>query len=381
MTDLLSAASDRSDDWVRLIGTIVDIDSGPDDRAGISSVYDVLGERLGRLGFEVERVETSGPHVLRGRRASAAPGAPRIGLIGHADTVFERGTPQERPFAIDGDRMTGPGVADMKAGLAVALGSLELLGEQTLDALDLTVVVNGDEESGSADSRDVIVDLAQHLDVALVFEAGRAPDSIVKSRRGAHRFDVIVRGLAAHTGVDPDAGANAIEAMAHHILAIQNLGRSTAGATVNAVMISGGSRPNIVPDHAVLRVDSRFDTEEAETVVIEGMQRLAGDGPVSGTSTEIVSLDRRPAFTATADSLADRYVTGAARLGLAIDVVGTGGSSDGNFTSAAGVPTLDGLGAVGGGYHTSGEFALISSVHGRAAATAALLRSIAEEGS
>jgi glutamate carboxypeptidase len=146
-------------------------------------------------------------------------------------------------------------------------------------------------------------------------------------------------------------------------------------------MVSGGNRPNIIPDRAVLRVDSRFDTDEAESAVVAAMQSLAGDGPVSGTSTEIVSLDRRPAFTATADVLAGRYVASAARLGLAVEVVATGGSSDGNFTSAAGVPTLDGLGAVGGGYHTVDEFASTASVHERAAASAALLLSIAEEGS
>ena len=149
---------------------------------------------------------------------------------------------------------------------------------------------------------------------------------------------------------------------------------------MNAVMVSGGKRPNIVPDHAVLRVDSRFDTDEAENQVIAGVRALSGEGPVAGTSTEVISLDRRPAFTDTADDLAQRYVAAAGRVGVHVEAASTGGSSDGNFTSSVGVPTIDGLGAVGGGYHTADEFVTTTTVHERAAAFGALLVDVAGEG-
>src|SRR5690606_18600872 len=146
------------------------------------------------------------------------------------------------------DRVTGPGVADMKGGLVVAIAGLRLVGASVLDDLDLTVIVNGDEESGSADHRGAIARLAPDFDAAFAFETGRAADRVVVTRRGAHRFDVAVQGRPAHTGVNPEDGANAIEALAHHVLGVQKLGHGIDGATVNAVMISGGSRPNIVPE-------------------------------------------------------------------------------------------------------------------------------------
>lgn len=380
MTDTLSLALERTGDWVDLIQTLVDIDSGPGDAEGMSAAYDVLATELESLGFTNERVPNGGPDVLVARRASSRAGAPRLGLLGHVDTVFAKGTPTERPFRVEGDRLTGPGVADMKAGLVVAIGALQLAGESVLDALDVTIIFNGDEESGSADSRDTILQIAESLDAAFVFEAGRLPNVMVKARRGAHRFDVVVSGKAAHTGVNPQDGANAIEAIAHHVLAIQELGRTTSGATVNVAIVNGGSRPNIVPDRAVARVDSRFDTDEAEASVVAGMQSLAGRGPVEGTSTEVISLDRRPAFNASADALADRYLAAASRLGFTVEAAATGGSSDGNFTSSVGVPTIDGLGAVGGGYHTADEFANTNTVADRAAIMATLLAAIAEEG-
>ena len=372
--EILEAARSRKDEWVDLLGEIVDIDSGPGDAAGIDRVYGVLDAALTGLGFESERVSTPGPDVFVARRG-AEEGAPRVALIGHADTVFAKGTVEERPFTREGKRVRGPGVADMKGGLVVALAGLDLAGPTVLDRLDLTVIVNGDEESGSADSRAVIEELAPGFDITLVFEPGRPADGFVVSRRGAHRFEVAVTGRPAHTGVNPDDGANAIETAAHHILAIQDLGRSIPDATVNAVMISGGTRPNIVPEHARIRVDSRFDDDEGEQAVVSGMRALEGPGPVVGTTTTVRSLDQRPAFAARpeAAALAQLVIESGQELGLTLSGESTGGSSDGNFTSAAGVPTVDGLGAVGHDYHTPEEYVLVDSIPQRAALLARLL--------
>lgn len=378
MTDHLAQARERSNDWLTLTQQIVDIDSGPGDHDGVSEVYDVLQSRLAVLGFSFRCLPTEGPDVFVARRH--AENGPRLALIGHADTVFPKGTPDRRPFSRDGDLLRGPGVADMKAGLVVAVAGLELADPSTLDRLDISVVVNGDEESGSAQSRDTITDLAPEFDAALVFEPGRPPNQIVSSRRGAHRFNIVVSGRAAHTGVNPHEGANAIETIAHHVLAVQQLGREIPGATVTAVMLSGGSRPNIVPESAVLRVDSRFDTREAEERVISGVRALAGEGPVPDTKTEVHSLDRRPPFLAAAESLMEQCREVGAEMGMTITSEPTGGSSDGNFTSAAGVPTIDGLGAVGSGFHTEDESVIADSVHERAALFAGLLDRMAVDG-
>jgi glutamate carboxypeptidase len=371
----MRAAGERQEEWVGLLGEIVDIDSGPGDAAGIGRVYDVLERELAGIGFTVERLPTPGPDLLVARRPGRVQGARRVALIGHADTVFPAGTAAERPFRRDGERLRGPGVADMKGGLVVAIAGLSLAGEDVLDQLDLTVVVNGDEESGSAESRETIERLAPDFDVALVLEPGRPSDGFVVSRRGAHRFDVTVTGRPAHTGVNPEEGANAIETAAHHVLAIQELGRRTPHATVTAVLISGGSRPNIVPERARIRVDSRFDHDEAEAAVVAGIRALAGSGPVQGTTTTVTSLDRRPAFQARPEAtfLAKLVLEAGAELGMELSGEPTGGSSDGNFTSAAGVPTLDGLGAVGHDYHTPDEYVLTASLPRRAALLGSLL--------
>lgn len=379
MSELLAAARDRQDEWLAVLEAMVSVDSGPGDADGIARVYDLAERELSQLGFgSSERLPTAGPEVFVARRAGHAEPALRLLLIGHADTVFAAGTVDERPFARRGDRVTGPGVADMKGGIVVAIAGLALAGSDVLDRLDITFLLNGDEESGSADSRETIERLAPDFDAALVFEPGRPPNRIVASRRGAHRFDVVVQGKAAHTGVNPQDGANAIETAAHHILTVQELGRSIAGATVTAAMIEGGRRPNIVPDRCVIRVDTRFDTDEAESAVVEGIRALAGDGPVPGTTTEVRSLDRRPAFAAVAAELDALYKQVASEMGLEITSEPTGGSSDGNFTSAKGVPTLDGLGAVGHDYHTADEYVLVDSIAERAAVFAGLLHRLAD---
>lgn len=379
MNHLLEDARGRLDGWLSLLEALVSIDSGPGDHEGVARVYDVVGEMLAELGFaEQERLPTGGPDVFVARREAGTLGARRLLLIGHADTVFPAGTVAERPFARDGDQVTGPGVADMKAGIVVAIGGLELAGSDVLDRYDITFLLNGDEESGSYHSRETIEQLAPGFDLALVFEPGRPPNLITTARRGAHRFRIVVHGKAAHTGVNPQDGANAIEAAAHHVLAIQELGRSIPGATVNAVIIEGGKRPNIIPDHCVIRVDSRFDTAAVEKAVVEGVYALAGEGPVPGTTTEVISLDQRPAFEAADAGLEALYGEVASELGFEIRGEKSGGSSDGNFMYRKGVPVLDGLGAVGYGYHTVDEYVLVDTIAERAATFAGLLHRLGD---
>lgn len=376
--DYYRQAAAAAPDLVETLRIMVDTDSGPGDDGGIGKVYDQLSGRLRRLGFDVRLEPNAGPDVFVARR-SGDDGAPRIMLIGHADTVFPAGTPAERPFADHGDRFSGPGVADMKGGLVVMLGGLELLGDQ-LDAVDVTVLVNGDEESGSLHSRPVVERLARDQDVALVFEPGLPVGAVTKARNGAHRLNIEVTGRPAHTGVNPQDGANAIEEAAHHVLRLQELGRSVSGATVTAAMITGGSRPNIVPDHAVIRVDIRFNRPEAEAEVLAEIERITATPTVAGTSTVVHHLDQRPAFVddGRSDWLVDLYLDGASEIGVDVEVAHDGGSSDGNFTSAQGVVTLDGLGMVGGGYHTDEEYVEAETLPQRVALFAALMSRLVE---
>lgn len=365
-----------------LLEEMVLIDSGPGLHEGISAVQDLVGARLSSFGFDVElRASVLGPDVLLAHRHNSAHSARRVLLLGHADTVFPDGTAVQRPFNVEGGFCFGPGVADMKGGLIVMLHAIEYLGEA---AVSLSVVVNGDEESGSVHSRPLIEEMAADHEVALIFEPARPGGEFVIARRGVQRYRVLITGRAAHTGVDPQAGANAIEAAAHHTLQLQDLGRSLDDASVIVTLASGGSRPNVVPDSATLTVDCRIDNQEAAEFVFASVARLESDpAPVEGTSTRIESLDARPPMIPTADvaPLCELYQNAAKEAGFEAVPVSTGGSSDGNFTSALGVATLDGLGPVGGGYHTAEEFLDVATLESRSRAAAGLLRRISEAAS
>lgn len=367
--------------WIALLGEIVSIDSGPDAPDGAHAVMDRLGAELVPLGFTVQRQPTDGhPDVVVARRPATAAAATRMLLIGHADTVFFTGAAAERPFTVIDGIATGPGVADMKGGLVVMVAALAAMAPAELDTLDLTVMINGDEEQGSQGSQQHFVAAAQDADVALVFEPGRPGGMAVHARRGAQRYRVAVAGKAAHTGVNPQDGANALEALAHHVLAIQQLGREVTRGSVTAAVAAGGSRPNIVPDAAWVHVDTRFDDAATAEQIHAGMLALDGTSPIDGTATTLEILDGRPAFlrSEAADRLIEVLAAAATDVGVPFDTVATGGSSDGNFTAGEGVPTVDGLGAVGSGYHTRDEQLEIASVALRARLLAAALVRISQ---
>nr|WP_246221103.1 M20/M25/M40 family metallo-hydrolase [Phytoactinopolyspora mesophila] len=298
-------------------------------------------------------------------------------MIGHVDTVFPVGTAAARPFTVTGDRAFGPGVADMKGGVVVMLAALSELTADELAGLDLTLLFNGDEESSSRDSRTVIEAEAAGKDVALVFESARRNGAIVTTRRGVQRFQLDVTGRASHSGTNPGAGANALETLAHKIIAVQELDARVEGASVNAVLAGGGSRPNIIPDAAHVHIDCRFDDSAAEAAVHESLRGLTGPGPVEGTATTLTAFGGRPPFGQPATELANAYLDAGRRLGLDITTTFAGGGSDANLTAALGVPTLDGLGPIGSGAHTADEYIDVPSIAERAAACARLLAGLA----
>jgi glutamate carboxypeptidase len=299
-------------------------------------------------------------------------------LIGHADTVFPPSDP--RRFAIDGERYRGPGVADMKGGLVVFLEALRALDAGTIDALDLEVIVNGDEELGSPGSRDLIRERARGAVAALVYENTDEEDAVIVGRKGLGRATVRIRGRGAHAGIAPEKGASAVVEMAREILEISRLEDPTRGLGVVVGTARGGISRNTVPAEAELEIDLRFrDLEDGERA-LRGIREIAARTSVPGTAASFEGeLHRPPMDPGRAGALLALATRCAGALGSGpTRGVSTGGGSDANLTADLGVPTLDGLGVVGSEIHTREEWCLARSIRTRAALSALLLTEIAK---
>lgn len=312
-----------------------------------------------------------GPHVH-----VAATAAPKVLILGHHDTVFPLGTLATRPFTVTDDgehlRATGPGVFDMKAGLVIAAHALAALPPDLRAHVE--VLINSDEEVGSRTSRELIVERAQACGAVLVLEPAGDGGAIKTGRKGIGTFSVDIAGRAAHAGLEPEKGVNAILEAAHQVHRIVTFADPARGTTVTPTMASAGTAENVVPAHAHVRVDTRV-SEVAEGIRIE--QAMRGLSPVDPQAAITVTgaVDRPPMSTSMSAELFAVAVAVCTELGLPEPVgVAVGGASDGNFTAAAGVPTLDGLGATGGGAHADHEWVDVTSLAPRAALIAGLLR-------
>lgn len=293
-------------------------------------------------------------------------GPTKILLLGHHDTVWPLGTLNRWPFRVDGDRATGPGCFDMKAGLVQLFHALASL--PTLDGI--TVVVNADEEIGSPSSQGLIRDLVSGASAALVCEPS-ADGALKLARKGIARYEVHVTGRAAHTGLDPAKGINAAVELAHQTIAVANLGGGDT--TVIPTVVRAGTTTNTVPANATLSIDVRaFDNAEFARVD----RALRALRPrVDGTTVTVTGHVGRPPLHRSASALLFRTAGDvAADLGLRRpDGVAVGGASDGNVTAGLGVPTLDGLGAVGGNAHAEGEWVSLDAMAERSRFLAALI--------
>jgi len=373
--------------FLRDLEEIVSIDSGSYTKAGVDRMGEWMAERLEALGASIERhmnAELGDTFVatLDGRGDG-----PTVMLIGHADTVFEPGTAVERPFEISGDKVLGPGTRDMKSGLLVglyALGALRAVagsGGDWLPVGRLVYVVDPDEEIGSPMSTPIIRALAADADVALVLEGARADGDIVSERKGMMHFRATVQGRAAHAGVEPEKGRSAVLEAAHKTLALHRLNGRWAGVTVNVGAIDGGTRPNIVAERAVMAIDMRArllsEQQEAEAAIRD----IVASSSVPGVTTtlEVTAHHRPMEKTETSARLVDEAARIADDLGFELDDTATGGGSDANTTAGAGVPTLDGLGPVGGNDHTPEEYIELSSIVPRTTLLAGLLASLGRD--
>lgn len=321
-----------------------------------------------RLGTPPEIVPSAaGPHVhWRGG------GEPRVLLVGHHDTVFPLGTLAKRPFAVTDGRVTGPGVLDMKGGIVLAIHAIAELADR--DGVELLVTC--DEEVGSGASRALIEERARACGAALVLEAAADGGAIKIGRKGTGNYDVIVHGRASHAGLEPEKGVNALVELSRQVLAVNEIGRPERGTTVTPTVASAGTSDNTVPAEARLRIDVRV-TEMAEaTRVREAMAALTPVDP--DIKLEVLGgLNRPPMPESAAAELYALAQSVAGEIGVPVPVgVSVGGGSDGNFTAAIGVPTLDGLGVSGAGAHADHEYAETATMVDRTRLLTALIAAI-----
>jgi glutamate carboxypeptidase len=281
------------------------------------------------------------------------------------------------PLARSGGRLHGPGVFDMKAGIAIAmLATRALLETDVKPAHRIVMLWTTDEEVGSGTSRAAIEDEAKRSQAVLVLEPSLPGGAAKTARKGCGQYEIVVRGIAAHAGIEPDKGASAVQELAHQILRVNALQDLARGVSVNVVQVSGGLRSNVIPDEARATVDVRVPTADAAAGIDAAFRALAAvDGRTSVTASG--GIDRPPLErTAHVERLYKQARDVAQELGQQLAEGGTGGGSDGNFTAALGVPTLDGLGAIGDGAHALHEHVDIQTLPDRAALVAGLISRI-----
>ncbi len=371
-TDLLAWCEARRG-WLReTIETLVGLESPSTDKAAVDRCGAELTSRLEALGAEVARIDGGprGDHV----RADFAGSAARVLLLGHFDTVWPVGQLDRMPLREEGGRLHGPGIFDMKAGIGVAMLAVRALRElKRPDTPHVTMLWTTDEEIGSETSRDAIEACARESEAVLVLEPSLPGGAAKTSRKGCGDFELTVHGVSAHAGLDPAKGASAIHELAHQIVAITALQDPGRGVTLNVGRISGGSRTNVVADIAHASIDVRVPTL-ADAAIVE--QSLRGLRPrLPRTRLEIHGgvgrppLERGPGVVRLYEAARDV----SRQLGQDLKEGGAGGGSDGNFTAAIGVPTLDGLGPRGDGAHALHEHVEIDDLAWRGAFLAGLL--------
>ena len=369
---LLRYCTDQRPWLERLVERLVRCESPSTDKAAVDRLADLVGGELAALGARVERL----PQLRVGDqlRAEVGEGPTQVLLLGHLDTVWPSGQLDSMPLHRDAGRLYGPGVFDMKAGIALGMLALRALGQPGLQGNRRAVLLlTSDEEIGSAASRARIETEADRSRGVLVLEPALPGGGVKTSRKGVGEYRVEARGVAAHAGIEPERGVSAITEIAHQVLALEQLQDATRGVTITVGRIEGGTRTNVVPPHAAIDVDVRVPTREDADLVAEGVGRLVPK--LAGASLSVTGGMNRPPLERSA-GVVRLYTTAreiAAELGQELAEGGSGGGSDGNFTGARGVPTLDGLGAIGGGAHAADEHVELEPLPWRAALVAGLI--------
>jgi glutamate carboxypeptidase len=373
---LISYLEAHLDDYLEDLRQLCAIECPTSSKAGVDEAAAWVRRWVAGRGWELREWPdaTAGDGLVATVRGA---GGPRIMLVAHLDTVYPVGTAAARPLRPEGDTLLGPGSADNKSGLLsglYAMAALEGLGMLERCGT-ISMVCGGDEETDMRSSITLLQDLAPSYDLALVLEAGRENGDIVGARKGGGSFVLETFGKAAHAGVEPEKGAHAVLALAHHIIALQGLNGMRDGVTVNAGVIQGGTVPNAVPDYARVTIDVRVVRPDDIEPVVAALRAEAERVVVPGVRSELSGgwgappMARTPQIAALAD-LADAC---AQELGFSVYAASTGGVSYANYLASMGLPALDGLGPVGGLDHSPSEYILVSSIVPRTALLALLM--------
>ncbi|MEP6947422.1 MAG: M20 family metallopeptidase [Acidobacteriota bacterium] len=371
--EILEYFRSRTGDIVAAIREIVDIESPSHDSNGSREVVDWVETQARATGVEVsiERVFVAdGNHLII--KAFPAQYRPTL-LLGHTDTVHPLGSSVANPTRVDGDRLYGCGVFDMKANIVVmleALRYLDIVGESPVTPI--TIVLSCDEEVGSHTGREIVEDAAVTAGRCFVLEPS-SNGRLKTGRKGTAMFTLNAHGIPAHAGLEPEKGANAILELSKQIEIIQSVGMAEKGTTVNVCKIKGGTTSNVIPEFADCEIDVRFASmAEAERVESE----LRSIGPFNDrVKLELTGAINRPPLERT-DAVVELFEKAkalASSFGYDIGETQVGGASDGNFVAALGIPVVDGLGVAGGGAHTLDEYIEISDIANRATLLTLLL--------
>ncbi len=376
---LLRSLTTQLPEMVSTLRRYVEQESPSNSPDSVASLVALVASDFAPLSSRIRRHKLSGYGPALQIDFPGPRRAPRILLLGHTDTVYPLGTLKSMPWRDHRGHLSGPGVFDMKAGIIQALFALRTLLARGPLPCAVNLLLVPDEEIGSPASRSLTERLALQSSAVLVLEPAFGPYGACKtSRKGIARYTIQVHGRAAHAGLDFERGASAIVEAAHQVLAISALSRPQRGLTLNPGLIKGGTRPNVIADLAEIVTDVRFLTASQAARVDAGMHKLH---PIDSRCRLDISggVERGPFERSPATVRLYRLAAQAAdRLGFQLAEAAVGGGSDGNLTAALGIPTLDGLGAVGDGAHASNEFVVVRDMPRRAALLAELMTTLAD---
>ena len=368
---------------MKLLGEAVEIESPTYSSPDIDRMARFFAREFRRHHAKVSLLENSktGAAVMaefwggKGKHGAPKPKKPIL-LIGHHDTVWAKGTLARMPFRIQRGRACGPGVLDMKSGIVLVVAAVRALQSLGVEpASPVRFFLNPEEEAGSEIFRRVIEREAKSSRAVLVLEPAAQGGALKTARKGVGEFRLTVEGRSAHAGINPAAGVNAIAELARQVLKIEKLAEPRRGLTLNVGVIEGGTRPNVVPEVARARVDVRIPRSSDQARIERKIFALKAVHPEARLKIE-GGINRPPMERAMAAGLFAKARALAGELGFEVKDAATGGGSDGNFSAALGIPTLDGLGGVGDGAHALHEHVIIRELPRRAALLAALLATL-----
>ncbi|MDQ0223237.1 M20/M25/M40 family metallo-hydrolase [Streptococcus moroccensis] len=378
ITDFLKS---KESELLQLLETIINIDSGTRNTAGVAQVVQVLQNTLNQYDIPNRTIEADGAGpVLIAEINTPSDEAPIV-FIGHTDTVFPDGTAKANPFRIDDDGFAhGPGIVDMKSGVVIGLYSLLALQSLPHFTRPVKYIIVSDEENLHMFSnvKDIIRQEANGAVYGLNFETGHLDDSIVVGRKGGGIADITVTGRHAHSGNAPQDGRSAILEMAHKIIAIEQLNDYSRGKLLNCGKVIGGTGENVIPGSATVSIGIRFDTLAMRDEILADLESLCQQQTVPDTQTDLTVRMEIDCMEASQEVMAlyDAYAETAQQIGYGqLTAIKVNGASDSGILTSLGIPTLCGLGGMGDGAHTAEEIALVSSFVKRAILSTAFVSS------